>query len=93
MAHDTHEIANGPCRIQAYGERCTWGAACRNCNCLELTNKKTWPVARQLAVKWLNDREWFDLEKFNAIRRGLPQIVWTDVVLLICRELDLPQRH
>lgn len=88
MAHDTHEIANGPARREAYGDRSTWGAACRSCNVFELTDKRKWPIARQLAVKWINDRKWFDLEKFNMIRRGQPQVAWTDIVLWICREID-----
>ena len=85
---DCHEITNGPCRKAAYGQRCTWGAACNNCNCNELTNKIKWPVARQLVVKWINDREYWDLDKVNEIRTGIGLIHWPDVVVWICKELD-----
>lgn len=85
---DTHEIAGGPARKEAYGVRCCWGAACGICNCDELTDKAKWPIARQLAVKFLMDRAHFDLRKFNHIRRGQEQIAWTDVVVWICKELD-----
>ena len=88
-AHDTHELtANGGCRSEAYGERCCWGAACRQCNCFELTDKRKWPIARQLAVKWIRDQEWVDLERVNHVRRGLPQTSWADVVIWICKEID-----
>ncbi len=85
---DVDEIANGPARQQAYGERCCWMASCNWCNCHQATDKAKWPIARKLAKKWLLDREHFDLEEFNAIRRGQPQVSWPEVTLWICRELD-----
>lgn len=88
MATDVHEITNGPCRKAAYSERCTWAATCNECNCHVLTDKRKWPVARQLAVKWINDREYWDLDKVNEIRTGIGFIYWPDVVVWICRELD-----
>lgn len=69
-----------------------WGAACNQCNCDELTNKRKWPLARQLAIKWLRDREHFDLGSdlatYNAIRRGLKIVKRFEVVIWICREVD-----
>lgn len=90
---DVHELtANGSCRSQAYGERCCWAASCNWCNCHRLTDKCEWPIARQLAVKWINDRVWFNLDRFNEIRRGLPRTAWADVAAWICREVDRWQR-
>lgn len=66
-----------------------WAASCNNCNCHELTDKVKWPLARVLAIKWLADRAYFDLARFNEIRRGYKQIRWTDVILWICRESRL----
>jgi hypothetical protein len=43
-------------------------------------------VPRQLARKWMFDREHFDLEAFNAVFIGT--VRWTEVVIYICRELD-----
>ena len=87
-ATDVHEITRGPCRVLAYGERCAWGAACRDCNCFRLTDKNEWPIERQLAIKWIRDREHFDLEKINEIRRGIGLVSATDVAVWICRELN-----
>ena len=88
VATDVHEIANGPARKVARGDRCTWAASCSHCNCHEVTDKAKWPIARQLAKKWIHDREWFHLRRFNEIRRGQRITDWVDVVICICRELD-----
>lgn len=87
LTTDVHEIANGPARKVARGDRCTWAASCSHCNCHEVTDKAKWPIARQLAIKFIFDRDWFHLGRFNEIRRGQRITHWSDVVLWICREL------
>ena len=61
-------------------------SACCNCNCNVATDKAKWPTSRKLAVKWINDREWCDLEKFNSL--SIRRVTWVEVVVWICRELD-----
>ena len=85
---DVHEIANGPARSQAYGERSCWCASCNWCNTREVTNKRKWPIARQLAIKFKFDREYYNLDAFNEIRRGQRKTHRTEVILWICKELD-----
>lgn len=88
-ATDCHEMASGSHRELALSERCTWLAVCTMCNCYRLTDKVEWPLVRQLAIKWINDAEYFNVEKFNLIRgRDRLAITWTEVVVQICHELD-----
>ena len=76
---DVHEIARGPARNKAVTERCTWLAVCRACH-EDLDDYKTWTLARQLAVKLVVDPEFFDLDKFNALRgRSSRAITLVDV--------------
>lgn len=88
-----HEIASGNGnRGQAVQERFTWAAACWDCNSNRLTDKGPngeWPVVRQLAVKWINDRENVDLVAFNRLRgHDDNAITMADVIPHICRILD-----
>ena len=89
MATDCHEMSRGCCRDGSIGERCTWLATCWECNCYLLTDYSVYPIERQLAIKWIVDREHFDLRKFNKIRGRAPTaITMSDVIPHICRELD-----
>ena len=64
---DVHEISSGTAgRPLSEGEPATWLLACSSCNCGQLTDKLEWPVARQLALKFVADGKHFDLERFNA---------------------------
>ena len=84
-----HEMACGSHRELALSEPCTWAAACVDCNEFHLTDYSEWPLARQMAVKWIEDRKNFDRVRFNAIRGRSPDAIsWTEVVLWICRELN-----
>jgi len=88
-ATDCHEMASGTHRDAALSERCTWLAVCTMCNCYRLTDRVEWPLVRQLAIKWLNDPEHLDVERFNELRgRAKTAITWTEVVVQVCHELD-----
>ena len=52
-----HEILRGTSRGAALPERCCWFAACWNCNGGQLNDLDIWPPARQMALKWIFDRE------------------------------------
>lgn len=80
QARDVHEIARGPARELAIGERCCWLAVCRECHRDEVGDYSRYTPARQLAVKLLADPDNFDLERFNQVRSGLPHIALADVV-------------
>lgn len=84
-----HEMARGIHRDKAFKERFAWWSTCSACNCELLTDYAIWPLARQLAGKWINDREYFNLLAFNRLR-GLADgaITMTEVILHICRLLD-----
>jgi hypothetical protein len=61
-----HEIASGTAgRALAKKEPATWLATCWHCNSEKMTDKKEYPVARQLAVKLCRDSANWDLDKFN----------------------------
>lgn len=78
---ETHEIASGTgIRNLAFGLREAWAAACNHCNFHRLTDRKEYPVARQMAVKLVSDPEYFDLELICKIRgRALTATTLADV--------------
>ena len=63
-----HEILNGPLRLKTVNEPCSLLVLCWRCNSIEFTNKKKWPIPRQLALlqKW--NPVGYDLERFNWLR-------------------------
>jgi len=71
---DVHEIANGPARQEALGKREAWLALCRGCH-EDVDDKRLWPVERQLAVKLVNDPEWFDPVIVNVLRGRDPEAI------------------
>lgn len=84
-----HEIARGIHREAAFTERMTWIVACGECNCGPLHDHRAWPLAKQLALKWVHDRPHFLLEEFNVLRDREPgAITWAEVVVWICRLVD-----
>lgn len=86
---DCHEIAKGTHRSAALSERYAWGAACSRCNQGPLNDYRIWPISRQLAYKFLFDREHFDLEAFNKLRgRGDRAITMAQIIPHICRYFD-----
>lgn len=89
-ATDVHEMASGVGnRSKAVQERFTWGSSCNDCNCNRLTDKREWPLERQLAVKWINDREFFERVAFNRLRgRADNAITMAEIIPWICRRLD-----
>ena len=64
---DTHEIARGAYRNQAYGSRCAWLRLCRNCHSL-VGDAGQWPIARQLALKKVCDPGSYDAQTVNQLR-------------------------
>lgn len=87
---ECHEIARGTGnRSKAKKERFTWASSCNDCNFHQVTDYSIWPLERQLAVKWINDREYFNLIGFNRLR-GLADsaIEMHQVIFHICRLLD-----
>lgn len=89
----THEMASGSGnRHAAVADRIAWASACWNCNCDRLTDNGgagQWPLAKQLAVKWIYDRAYYDRVAFNRLRgRADDAISQAEVVLWVCRILD-----
>jgi len=84
-----HEMLRGSFREVALPQRCTWLAVCWQCNSEELTSAGKWPLVRQQAVKWIYDRDYFDLVKTNLLHDRAPgAITFTEVIPHICRLLD-----
>ena len=78
---DTHEIVRKSQASKSWGHRCNYlkiGGSLSSCNCHE-KHFSTMPLARQLAVKWLNDRKHFDFEKWLEIR-GRGDVEFIDVI-------------
>lgn len=80
-----HELARGAFRAAAFVERKTWVVACGECNCGPLNDHAEWPLARQLALKYIYDREHFDLAGFNRLRDREPDAITFDQVELWLR--------
>lgn len=59
-----HEIANGPHRNKALDKPYAMLVLCWYCNGHEVTNKREWPEAKQLALLALSRPEDFDLRAF-----------------------------
>lgn len=85
----THEMACGTHRKEALWHRFAWGSSCSGCNIYKLTDYRVWPLAKQLAAKWINDREHYDRVAFNRLRcRADNAISQAEVVIEVCRILD-----
>lgn len=55
-----HEMLNGPNRMRAFGRVECLLVLCPRCNCDLFTNKRDFPLERQLAIKLLKDPANFD---------------------------------
>lgn len=75
-----HEMARGSHREKALTERLTWLVACGQCNSGPLHDHREWPLARQLALKYMHDQEHFDLVGFNRLRDREPDAITFDQV-------------
>ncbi len=76
-----HEIANGPTRLRCldkpFGVLCT----CWYCNSNILTDKKTWPVSRQLWALRRSRPQDYSLEKYLAeFHPNAPQAITQEEV-------------
>ena len=84
---ETHEIARGPHRRKAYGQRCCWLRLCQNCH-TACSRYLSWPIQKQLALKKLCDPEYYDLELFNVIRSRAITAVNQDEIDAWCRLME-----
>ena len=74
-----HEILNGPLRDKTLDEPCSLLVTCWTCNSEKLTDKKEWPIERQLALILKSDPERFDLKRFLWLRNpNAPEAVTTE---------------
>lgn len=64
---DVHEIARGAFRSKAIMLRECWLLLCRECHDA-VDDYSEWPIAKQLAVKYIRDREYYDRALVNRIR-------------------------
>lgn len=78
-----HEIASGPARDAALGERCAWLATCWDCNAYALPDKVKWPIERQLCVKAASDPEYYDRRRVNVLRGRSPEAISEVDVLVV----------
>lgn len=63
-----HEILNGPDRQKVLDEPSCLIVACWKCNGNDLEDKKTWPLARQLALIKVKAPERYDRERVMFLR-------------------------
>lgn len=78
---DVHEIARGPARQEALGERCALLYLCREHH-REMDNYLEWPIARQAALKLIVDPDHYDLEKLNTLRGRASDAISHDEVVI-----------
>ena len=85
-----HEIVCGnSLRAAAEKDRATWLAVCDHCNKYLITDYSVWPIVRQLALKWIYDHEYFDLDRICELRGRKPGCIeMYEVIPHICRQLD-----
>lgn len=85
------EIVRGAHRELGVQHPQAWFRACWTCNASsgQLNDATLWPLERKLALKWINDREQFDLALMNTLRGRAPgAITFSEVIPFICRHLD-----
>ena len=66
VAVDTHEIARGPSRVRAQGERCCLLHLCRPCH-EQMGDYRVWPIDRQLELKKRGDPDGHDEDRCSTI--------------------------
>jgi len=77
---DTHEIARGPARANAYALRLAWLRVCRRCHD-ELGDYSKFPISRQLFLKKTNDPEYYDRQRVNELRGRQPDAITEEEVM------------
>ena len=82
-ASETHEIACGPGRAAALKEPAAWVRACYTCHQGNggLHDYPFWPIARQLALKWVMDPRHYNPEAVNVLRGRQPNAITHDDVM------------
>ena len=76
---ETHEIARGPARQAALKAPAAWLRLCNMCHD-EMDSLRLWPIARQLAIKKLQDPEHYDRIKVNELRGRQPDAITEEEV-------------
>jgi hypothetical protein len=84
---ETHEIARGPVRQRALGVPATWLRLC-NIHHDEVDNLLIWPIAKQLALKFIFDRKYYDRVAVNLLRGRDPDAVSEAEVQAYVQELE-----
>lgn len=85
-ATECHEIVRRSTAAKSILYRSTYIATCGDCHQHELGDYSRYPIARQLAVKLVNDPEHFSIEEVNRLRgRANSAITLADVA----RHLEL----
>jgi hypothetical protein len=77
-----HEIGTQGNRKPATADPCCWAASCSHCNEHRLTDYSVWPIIRQLAKKYIYDRDRYDRVGFNRLRGRAPDAITEGEVLL-----------
>ena len=92
-ATDTHEIACGPGRAAALKEPAAWLRTCRRCH-ERLHDYGEWPIARQLALKWVCDRSHYRRTEVNLLRgRQRDAITHAEVMLQVPYVVAILMEH
>lgn len=76
-----HEIARGVHRKDGVKDRAAWIRACYPCNGGPLNRYDVWPLARQYALKLVNDREHYDRIALNRMRSRADEAITDNEVL------------
>jgi hypothetical protein len=82
---ETHHIVRGPDRQKAKEERCALIRTCRRCHSERLNGMG---VVRQLAIKWMNDRNGYDRVQVNTLRARSPEAITEGEVRAQVYELE-----
>jgi len=82
---ECHEIARGVHREEAVEESCCWIATCQRCHEAHLDSM---PIARQLALKKINDPENYDRVGVNRMRNRADEAVTEGEVMVEVCELQ-----
>jgi len=79
IATDVHEIASGPARRNAIGERACLLHLCRDHHD-QMDDYSIWPIDRQLALKKWSDPEGYSRTRVNEIRGRDPEAITDEEV-------------
>ncbi len=81
----THEIPRGVFRQKAFKVPAAWLRLCLTHHD-EVDDLSVWPIARQLALKYLMDRGYYDRVKVNLLRGRQPEAITEEEVMVYVRQ-------